>query len=303
MNGVVIAGAEMADLGATLAGELGCTFSLPLSERFPDGERHVELREKVRGRSVALVYSLVAPVGEALVELALVADACRRDGAKELIGVLPYFAYARQDRRTAGEPLGGQVLATLVNACGFSRVIGVDLHSESAQGWFSGLFEHVSAAPLLIEAVRPVLLPGSVVVSPDLGGAKRAARISRALGLPLAVIHKTRTSAEAVEVHRVLGEVRGCNVLIVDDMISTAGTIVSAVAALRGQGCAADVSVAATHALLVGDAVKRLAGAGIRRLIHSDSVPLAKHELPFRRDVVRLAPLLAAALRGDKREL
>jgi ribose-phosphate pyrophosphokinase len=294
----IIFGPEMAEMGGAIARELGEQPSPATVERFPDGEMHVVLPDDVAGRDVVLVQSLMAPVGERLVELALLADACRRVGANKLTAVLPYFAYARQDHCTqVGEALGGEVMARLASTAGFSKVIAVDLHSEAPAGWFGAPLEHVTALTSLAEAMRPSLPPDSVVVSPDLGGAKRADRVARVLGLPLAIVHKSRLSAHEVAVHRVLGDVRGRAVVIVDDLISTGGTIEAAVKALRSEKCAPTINVLATHALLVGSAVERLRAAPIQRLIHSDSLPSTR-ALPFPHVVVPLAPLLAAAIRG-----
>jgi ribose-phosphate pyrophosphokinase len=244
-----------------------------------------------------LLQSLAAPAGEALLELALLSDACRRGGAREQIVVLPYVAYARQDRCTqAGEALGGEVVARLASGGRIAQVVAVDLHSDAAAGWFGVPVHHVSALPALAETIRPLLPARTVIVSPDLGGAKRAERVARTLGLPLALVHKQRRGASDVVVHRVLGDVRGAAIVIVDDLISTGGTIEAAVHALRAEGCVDNISVLATHALLVGKAVERLSAAGIRRLVRTDSIPPVA-DLPFPAPLVSLAPLLATILR------
>lgn len=293
----VVGGADMAGMAAAIAAELGEHPVRPSVERFPDGEMHVVVPDGVAGREVALLQALTAPVGEKLVELALLADACRRAGASRLTGVIPYFSYARQDHCTqAGEALGGEVMARLVATSGLGRVIAADLHSEVATAWFGAQVEHVSAMNALTEAVRPSLPRESVVVSPDLGGAKRAERVARLLGLPLAIVHKSRQSGTEVVVHRVLGDVRGRAVIIVDDMISTGGTIEAAVRALRSEQCAPEVTVLATHALLVGNAIERLRSSRVQRLVHTDSVPCPS-DLPFDHLVVPLAPLLAGVIR------
>lgn len=295
-NARVVCGPGMVELGQAMARELGEPPCLATVEHFPDGELHVVLQDEVAGREVALLESLTAPIGERLVELALLADACRRAGANQSIAVLPYFAYARQDRcRQAGEALGGEAVARLVAAAELGRVIAVDLHSKAAEGWFGVPVTHLTAMTALAEAARPSLAPEAVVVSPDLGGAKRAQWVANALGLPLAVVHKARRSGEEVTVHQVLGDVRGHAIVLVDDIISTGGTLEAAVKALRAQGCADDITVLATHALLVGKAIERLGAAGLRRLIRSDSVP-APAGLPFEQLVVPLAPLLASAI-------
>jgi len=297
MRKTVVCGPEMVHMGSALARELGEPLCQATVERFPDGELHVVLPERVAGHDVTLVQSLLSPAGERLIELSLLADACRRARASSLTLFLPYFAYARQDRRTRdGEALGGEVLAGLVSRAGFDRILAVDLHSDAALGWFRAPLQHLSVVTDLAESVRSSMPPASVVVSPDLGGAKRAERVARLLERPLAIVHKTR-GERGVVVHQVLGEVRGRAVLIVDDLISTGGTIEAATTALRQAQCEPSFTVLATHALLVGDAVDRLRRTGIGCLIHSDSVP--PMALPFPEIAVRLAPIVASAIRRD----
>ncbi|RPH67942.1 MAG: ribose-phosphate pyrophosphokinase [Myxococcaceae bacterium] len=297
MRKTVVCGPEMGQMGSALARELGEPVCQATVERFPDGELHVVLPERVAGHEVILVQSLTSPAGERLIELSLLADACRRARASSLTLLLPYFAYARQDRRTRdGEALGGEVLAGLVSTGGFDRIVAVDLHSDAALGWFRAPLQHLSVVTDLAESVRASLPPASVVVSPDLGGAKRAERVARLLERPLAIVHKTR-GERGVVVHRILGDVRGRAVLIVDDIISTGGTIEAATRALRQAQCEPSFTVLATHSLLVGDAVDRLRGAGIGCLIHSDSVP--PREVPFPEIAVPLAPIVASAIRRD----
>lgn len=283
-------------LGAALAARLGAAVGRAELRRFPDGEAHAEVRERLAGREVVLVQSLAAPGAENLLELLLFSDACRRAAAARVTAVVPYMGYVRQDRTShAGEALGGAVFARLLSSGSFDRVLTVDLHAAAAEGWFGPPVVHLSAIELLAGALRGTLRPDAVVVSPDLGGAKRADRLARALERPLAIVHKTRQSGEAVVVHRVLGDVRGRAVILADDLIATGGTLVAASEALRAAGCADDISVAATHAVLAGAAVERLAACGIRRLVCSDSVP-GPRPLPFETTVVSLAPLLAAEL-------
>jgi ribose-phosphate pyrophosphokinase len=295
----LVCGAQGGPLAEAISRALDEPLCRAYVETFPDGETHLVVPEDLGERDLFLVHSLNAPAGERLVELCLLADACRRAGARSLTAVLPYVAYARQDRASRmGEAVGGPVMARLVASAGFHEVIAVDLHSEAAEGWFGESLRHLSALPALAEAARPFVPPGSVVVSPDLGGAKRAEKVARLLELPLALVHKSRRSAQEVFVHRVLGDVRERACLVVDDLISTGGTLQAAIAALRERGCAPSVVVLATHALLVDGARARLQGAGIERLVHSDSVPGSGAPLPFGHQVVSLAPLLASAIRA-----
>jgi ribose-phosphate pyrophosphokinase len=235
-------------------------------------------------------------VGEHLMELLLMADACWRAGAARLMAVVPYFGYARQDRRAhPGEALGGKLVVDLLERGRFERVVAVHLHTPALEGCFGMPLEHLDASHLLAEAARPTEGGSSVVVSPDLGAVKLAERYARQLGLPLAIVHKTRTSGSEVSVRGLVGEVRGLRPIIVDDMISTAGTIAATADTVLKAHCAQDITVVATHALLVGPAVERLSRIPIRRLISTDSVSLSR-PLPFEHTVVGLAPLLADAI-------
>jgi ribose-phosphate pyrophosphokinase len=297
MHLTIFSGSANRGLGEALARALGQALGPCQLERFPDGELHVELQEDVRGRTVCLIQPTVPPVGENLLELLLMADACWRAGASRLMAVLPYFGYARQDRRaTSGEALGGRLVADLLERGHFERVVAVNLHTAALEGCFSMPLEHLNAGTLLAEAVRPHAGPGSVVVSPDLGAVKLAERYARQLGLPLAIVHKSRVSGSEVNVRGLVGEVKGLRPIIVDDMISTAGTIEATARTVLEAGCAPEITVVATHALLVGPAVERLSGVPIRRLLSTDSIvpPLS---LPFHHEVVSLAPLLAEAIR------
>ena len=296
MELTVFSGTANRALGESLAHALGRSLGRAHLERFPDGEQYVEIQEDVRGRNVCLIQPTVPPVGENLLELLLMADACWRAGAARLMAVVPYFGYARQDRRThPGEALGGKLVVDLLERGRFERVVAVHLHTPALEGCFGMPLEHLDPAHLLAEAARPHAGPGAVVVSPDLGAVKMAERYARQLGLPLAIVHKRRTSGSEVSVRGLVGEVHGLRPIIVDDMISTAGTIAATAETVLKAGCADDITVVTTHALLVGPAVERLSQVPIRRLISTDSVPLTR-ALPFEHRVVGLAPLLADAI-------
>ena len=278
-------------VAATLVQGLG-----PVSvQRFQDGELSVCVLDTVRGRDVYLLQPTGPPVESHLLELLLLADACRRAGAARLTALVPYFGYARQDRRARGrEAVGGRLVADLMAAGGLGRVVAVDLHTAALEGFFTMPLEHLTAMPLLLDMVRPDVPVDGVVVSPDLGAAKLAEGYGHALDLPVAIVHKTRLSGEEVRVTRVVGDVRDRAPLIVDDMISTGATIEAAVAALLAAGCRPQAVVVATHALLVGSAIERLRALPLRQLVVTDSLPLPDTDLPLR--VVGLAPLLAQAI-------
>jgi ribose-phosphate pyrophosphokinase len=293
----LFAGTANPSLAQAVAEHLGVGLGDALVHRFADGELHVQIRESVRGRDVYLLQPTSPPVDGHIVELLLLADACRRAGADRLTAVVPYFGYARHDRRASGrEPVAARLVADLLRIAGLSRVVAVDLHSAALEGFFSTPLEHLSAAPLLSEAARPWVSDRSVIVAPDVGAAKLADRYARILHLPAIIVHKTRLSGEDVSVHAITGDVRDRSPLVVDDMISTGGTIAAAVKALLSAGCAPDVVVVATHGLFVGPAVDRLSALPVRRFIVTDSVAAAAAPaIPL--ELVRLDVLLAEAIR------
>jgi ribose-phosphate pyrophosphokinase len=296
MRVVLMSGSSHPTLGGAIAKVLGLEPGRCVVDHFPDGEHHVEVAEDVRGCDVYLVQPLGPPVDSHLMELLLLVDACRRRGAARVTAVVPYLAYARHDRRETGrEPLGARLVADLIRAAGVDRLVTVDLHSPAVEGCFNIPVEHLSAMALLAEHLRQTDLAGSVIVSPDLGAVKRAERYAAILKLPVAVVHKRRMSGSEVKAHNITGEVKGCAPILVDDMISTAGTIEAAVHALLDAGCTPEVTVVATHALLVGSALERLQGIPLRRLLTTDSVPRPQH-LPLPLEVVSIASLVARAI-------
>lgn len=262
--------------------------------RFPDGECEVELLSDVRGQDVYLLQPLGAPVGEHLLEFQLLADAVVRGGARRLTAVVPYLGYARQDRRLKGnEALGSKVVAQALSSS-VDRVVLLDVHSPAVEGGFSCPVFHLSAEPVLAERLLE-RKAGSVVVSPDLGAVKLAERYADKLGVPLAVVHKQRLSGSEVSARGVVGSVKGMLPILVDDMISTAGTMCAAAEVLLGAGCLPDFTVVATHGLLVGNALERLSNLPLKRLLLTDSLPRPS-SLPFPVEEASVAPLLSQAL-------
>lgn len=297
MEIVIVAGSANPPLAAAVAGALGARLVSRIVERFPDSEAHVEILESVRGRDVYLLQPTSPPVDELLLELLFLADACRRAGAARSTAILPYFGYGRQDWRARGrEPVGARLVADMLMAAGLSRVVAVDLHNTALEGFFTLPLEHLSAVPLLAEAARPWATGDSVIVAPDLGAAKLADRYARILDLPVAIVHKARIGGDEVRVHRITGEVRERAPVIVDDMISTGGTIAAAIEALLAAGCAQDITVVSTHGLFVGPATLRLSATPARRYVVTDSVAGANGTLlPVQ--VVSMSGLVADAIR------
>lgn len=274
MTLALVAGSANPALCTAIAERLGLIPVRRIVSRFPDSELQVQLQDSVRGADLFIVQPTAPPADEHLVELLLLADAARRAGAARVTAVMPYFGYARQDRRATGrEPVGARVMADVLGSAGrVDRIVALDLHSSALEGFFGLPLEHLSAASLLTEALRPHVTPESVVVAPDLGAVRLAERYAGALGLPVVIIHKTRISGEAVEVRTVTGEVRQRRPIIVDDMISTGGTIAAAVRALRGAGALPETVVAATHGLLVGQAPALLGELSLHLLLVTDSI-------------------------------
>lgn len=284
-------------LAAAIARELDTTLGACDVERFPDGETHVRLGEAVRGRDVVIVQPTSPSVNDHLMELLLFADACRRASAERVTAVIPYFGYARSDRRDGRrESIAASLVAELLECSGVNHVLLVDVHAGQIEGFFRGPVDHLTAVPELCRALEDELPADAVVVSPDSGRVKMATEYARRLERPLVVLHKRRESGTATAVTRVVGDVRGRSCLVIDDMISTGSTIAESAHALRDSGAREGILVAATHGLLLEGACERMLDAGVERVYVTDSV-----EGPERRcghaTVVTIAPLIAAAIR------
>jgi len=290
---ILLTGSANPVLAGEVAQRLGTPLAACVLDRFPDGELHVELRESVRGKRVFLIQSTNAPVEQHLFELLLLADACRRAGARERIAVIPYFGYARQDRRAVGrDPIGARVVADVLASAGLGGLVLLDLHSPAAEGFFAMPAEHLSAVPLLAGRIRADAGERAVIVAPDLGAVKLANRYSGLLGCPVATVYKTRLSGREVKVQQIVGDVRDRTPFIVDDMISTGGTVAAAVRALTAAGCRPDVTVVATHGVFTDQAADTLRELPIGRIVITDSVA-RRQDLALPVEVVTIAPLLA----------
>lgn len=295
----VFVGPATLRLGAQVCDALHVRPALYDCRRFPDGEFQIEVRESVRGCDVYLLQSTSPPVEEHLLQLLLLADACRRAGAGRLTAVIPYFGYARQDRRSTRRSLGARVAADLVGTAHFDRVMLIDAHTAAIEGFFAAPLDHLTAVPLLATAAAHTMHDRSVIVAPDLGAAKLAREYARLLKVPMAIVHKARLDGEQVQAVSVIGDVSRRVPLIVDDMLSTGATLQAAVAALLDAGAVAPVSVVVTHALLVGHARELLHQLPIDRLMTTDTVvaepPVAVPPV----EITSVAPLVAAAIRRN----
>ncbi len=294
----LLIGTAHTTLGAAIARELHVE-PLPRSlERTPDGELLVRVDERLRGRHVTIVQSTSAPVGEHLLELVLLGDACWRLGARGITAAIPYLGYARHDRRShAGEPLGARVLAGILAGAHLDRVVVLDPHDAAVEAGFSCPVEMLTAVPVLARAMERYLSEDTVIVAPDLGATKLAHQYAQILRKPMAIVHKQRLTPHDVVAERIIGDVRGLAPVIVDDMISTAGTVAAAVELLIAQGARPPVVVVATHGLFAPPAMDRLRSLPLARVLTTDSVP-PLDQPPFTHEVVSAAALLADAIRS-----
>ncbi|MCY9783531.1 ribose-phosphate pyrophosphokinase [Nocardiopsis sp. EMB25] len=295
MSTRIVSGTAHRTLAEAVASALDTELAACGVERFPDGELRPVV-ERVRGDDVYVVQPTGPPVGEHLVELLLLLDACRRGGARTSTAVVPYFGYARQDRRgRAGEAVGSRVVADTLASAGADRLVVVDPHTVALEAMCAMPVEMLTSVPVLADALAEETPDTAVVVAPDLGAVKLAEHHAGRLGLPVAVVRKRRLSGETVQAGEVAGEVVDRPAVVVDDMISTGGTIEAAVDVLLAHGALADVTVAATHGLLVGTAHDRLERLPIRRLFVTDTLPGCRERVPRVR-VCSVAPLLADAI-------
>ncbi len=297
MKPKIFAGSANVALAEAVAAELDVGPGSREVQVFPDGEMQVELQESVRGEDVYLVQPTSPPGEKHLLELLLLADAAHRAGAARLTAVIPYFGYARQDRRVSGrEAVGARLVAGLLESGGlFERVVTVDLHTAAIEGFFGIPLEHLSAVPMLVESLRSHVDADGVVVAPDMGAAELAERYAEPLELPVAIVHKARIGGSEVSVGSITGEVRARKPIVVDDIIDTGGTTKAAVDALLEEGCEPEITAVASHGLFVGSAEEDLSDAPVERFIVTDSVP-PPEGLGLPLEVVSLAPLLASAI-------
>jgi len=297
----ILSGSAHPELALEIAAELDVPLTAAYVGRFPDGEIDIKLQEDMRGSDCFVVQPTCPPVNENLVELLLMVDTLRRASAGRITAVMPYFGYARKDRKDEGRvPISAKVVANMLVSAGVDRVLTIDLHAQQIQGFFDIPVDHLWARPVLQQVVAEMGLENLVICSPDVGGVKLARAWAKALGAPLTIVDKRRTSGETVVMENVIGEVEGHDVLLTDDMISTAGTITEAARILKEKG-ARRVWIAATHAVLCGPAVQRLQDSPAEKVLVSNTIPL-RGELPTNLETVSVAPLLARAVNRIHRE-
>lgn len=295
---VVITGNANRQLAETVAEELGLELSKADVGRFSDLEVRVTIKESVRGADVFIIQPTCSPVNDNLMELLVMIDACRRGSADRITAVLPYYGYARQDKKIRGrEPITAKLVANLITTAGASRVLTMDLHADPIMGFFDLPVDQLPARPIISAYCKQQGFGGddTVVVSPDVGGVENAKMLADDIQSPLAIIAKRRPRPNVVEVIETIGHLDGKRALLVDDMIDTAGTLCQAAQTCLDRG-AAEVHAAGTHAVLSGPAIERLSASCLKSIVVTDTVPLtAEKKLP-NMTVLSVAPLLADAI-------
>ncbi len=295
-NFTIFAGTATPDLALAIAHALGMELGACVCERFPDSEVSVHLLEGVRRKEVFLVQSTSPPVDEHLMELLALADACRRAAAARITAVIPYFGYARADKRNGRrEPITASMVADLLQAVGVNQVLTLDLHTPQIEGFFRIPVDSLTAVPTLTEALHKRLPPWAVVVSPDAGRVQMATQYAQRLDTSVVILHKRRESGTETTVTRVVGDVRDRPCLIIDDMISTGGTIAKAIEALLAAGARPEITLAATHGLLVKGALDKLSHEAVQEIFITDTIPSNHKDWP-KLQVVSVAPLIATAI-------
>lgn len=285
-------------LAAKIANYLNVPLGRAELKRFPDGEVDIKIMDDVRGADVFVIQSNAPPVNENLMELLIMVDCLRRASAERVTCVISYFGYARQDRKAEGRvPITAKLVSNLLTVSGANRILTVDLHAPQLQGFFDIPLDHLYASPIIISYIKKLEIPNIVVISPDIGGVKMVRAYAKRLNCPMAIIDKRRINPTDTEVMNVIGDIKGANVLIVDDIISTGTSIVEAVKACK-KNLAKDVYVYATHAVFSGDCVNKLKHADIKKIMVTDTIKLSdnlKKELP-NLEIISIADLIGEAI-------
>lgn len=292
----LFSGSSNPELGKKICSYIGINEGKIDTLRFSDGEIRIKIEENIRGKDVFIVQS-TNPPAENILELLIIMDAAKRASARRITAVTPYFGYARQDKKDEPRvPITAKLLADLITVAGAHRVLGMDLHVEQIQGFFNIPFDHLYAAPVIIEYFKKMDLSNFIIVSPDPGSVNRSRAIAKRLGnLPLAIIDKRRPEPNKASVINIVGEVKGKNILIVDDIIDTGGTIAVACYALKERG-AEDIVVSCTHPVLSGKAIEKLSEAPIKNLVVTDTIPLGEKKKDFI-IVLSISDLLGEAIK------
>jgi ribose-phosphate pyrophosphokinase len=299
----IFSGNANAALAAEICACLGCPLGKASVKTFSDGEIYLQIQENVRGADVFVVQTTCTPVDRNLMELFLMIDALKRASADRVTAVLPYYGYARQDRKDKPRvPISARLVANLLERAGADRVLALDLHAAQIQGFFDVPVDHLFAAPVLVDYFRKLVDRDLTVVSPDAGGVERARAFAKRLNAPLAIIDKRREDVNVAEIVHIIGDVTDRTCLMVDDLIDTAGTIVKGAEALLENGAAA-VYATATHAVLSGPAVQRLRESPIEEVVFTNSIPLSREAMQCKKiRTLSVANLLASAIQSIHEE-
>jgi ribose-phosphate pyrophosphokinase len=294
----IFSGNSNVSLAEKICDNLGVSLGKASVTAFSDGETRVEINENVRGMDVFIIQSSCPPVNVTLMELLIMIDAMKRASADRITAVIPYYGYARQDRKVAPRaPITAKLVADLIVAAGAQRVLSMDLHAGQIQGFFNIPVDNLFATPVLLDYMKRHFQDDIVIVSPDTGGVERARAFGRRLGASLAIIDKRRVGPNESQIMNIIGNVTDKKVIILDDMIDTAGTVVQAAAALKDAG-ALEVTVCATHPVLSGPAIERLNRSGIKEVIVTDTIPLHSEAQACKYiKVLSIASLLSEAVR------
>lgn len=296
----IFSGSSNKDVAQGIAGCLGLPLGKSNCCTFSDGEIAVSLNESVRGSDCFIVQSTCTPVNDNLMEMLIMIDAMKRASAGRITAVMPYFGYARQDRKAkARDPISAKLCADIITAAGADRILTMDLHANQIQGFFNIPVDHLIGAPILAAHMREKMGTNAddyVVVSPDLGSVTRARNFAAKIGCGLAIIDKRRQKANVSEVMNIIGDAKGKRVILVDDMIDTAGTLCNAAEAIIEKGGAVDVTACATHAVLSGPAIDRIRKSPIKEVILLDTVPIPEDKMLDKFTILPVAPVFAEAI-------
>ncbi len=294
----VFSGNANLNLAGKICENLGVSLGKANVTTFSDGETRIEINENVRGMDVFIIQSTCTPVNVTCMELLIMIDAMKRASADRITTVIPYYGYARQDRKVAPRtPITAKLVADLITTAGANRVLSLDLHAGQIQGFFNIPVDNLFATPVLLDYVKEKYRGNVMIVSPDTGGVERARAFAKRLGVNIAIVDKRREGPNQAEVMNIIGDVKGKNVIILDDMIDTAGTITQAAEALEKAG-AHEVSVCCTHPVLSGPAIDRINNSNLKEIIVTDTIPLSEKAKACERiKVLSVAGLLSEAVR------
>ncbi len=293
----IFSGSANPDLVERIATYLGMSVGKVDISRFPDGETFVKVKENIRGRDVFVVQPICSPANETLMELLIMIDAMCRASAARITAVLPFYGYGRQDRKDQPRvPITAKLVANLLVAAGTDRLLTVDLHAQQIQGFFDIPVDHLYAFPVMVRYLRTLGIKNPVAVSPDTGGVKAAQAYAHMLNCGLAIVAKERKTASEVDASVLVGDVKGCTAIMIDDLATTAGTLCAAAELLKKQG-AAEIYAVVTHAMITQQGLERLSRSPIKELIVTDTVPLCEEAKDHKVRVLSVADILGEAIR------